>query len=246
MTIPDLAKHPDEVSGMFDRVAAGYDRTNDILSLGAAPQWRRATRRALRITPGMRILDVACGTGTVTRVLADAGAQVTGLDFSHGMIAAARERHPHLEFIQGDATALPFADASFDATTVSFGIRNVQQPQLALREMRRVTRPGGHIVVCEFSTPVMPLMGAAYDLYLDTVMPLVVRLTSSDPAAYTYLARSIEAWPDQRTFAAWLRDAGYTDVEHRNLTGGIVALHRGTNPGAGSGTNPGARSEGAR
>lgn len=218
---------------MFDRVSRGYDLTNDVLSLGVTPYWRMRTRRAIDPHPGQRILDVACGTGTVTRILADHGATVTGLDFSHGMISEAIERHgdhPNITFQQGDATQLPFEDNTFDATTVSFGIRNVQEPKRALAEMLRVTKPGGKILVCEFSHPANSLVGFGYDTYMNVVMPGVVKLVSSDPEAYDYLFRSIQAWPEQATFASWLREAGYEQVAYRNLTYGIVALHRGTKP----------------
>lgn len=233
MAKPDLAKYPDEVSSMFDRVSSKYDLTNDVLSGGLAPSWRVRTRKALAPKPGMQILDVACGTGTVTRLLADHGATVTGIDFSPGMIGEGIRRHgdhPRITFQQGDATELPFDDNTFDATTVSFGIRNVQEPQRALAEMLRVTKPGGRIVVCEFSTPTTAALRWAYDMYMNVVMPTVVKLVSSDPDAYDYLFRSIQDWPDQRTFAGWLRAAGYEHVAHRNLTGGIVALHRGVKP----------------
>lgn len=218
---------------MFDRVSSKYDLTNDVLSGGLAPSWRVRTRKALRPKPGMHILDVACGTGTVSRILADHGATVTGIDFSPGMISEGVARHgdhPGITFQQGDATELPFGDNTFDATTISFGIRNVQEPKRALAEMLRVTKPGGSIVVCEFSTPTTALLRGAYDTYMNVVMPGVVGLVSSDPEAYDYLFRSIQAWPDQRTFASWLREVGYVRVEYRNLTGGIVALHRGRKP----------------
>ena len=233
MTKPDLAKRPADVSSMFDRVSSKYDLTNDVLSGGLAPSWRVRTRKALRPKPGMHILDVACGTGTVSRILADHGATVTGIDFSPGMISEGVARHgdhPGITFQQGDATELPFGDNTFDATTISFGIRNVQEPKRALAEMLRVTKPGGSIVVCEFSTPTTALLRGAYDTYMSVVMPGVVGLVSSDPEAYDYLFRSIQAWPDQRTFASWLREVGYVRVEYRNLTGGIVALHRGRKP----------------
>lgn len=233
MTKPDLAKRPADVSSMFDRVSSKYDLTNDVLSGGLAPSWRVRTRKALRSKPGMHILDVACGTGTVSRILADHGATVTGIDFSPGMISEGVARHgdhPGITFQQGDATELPFDDNTFDATTISFGIRNVQEPGRALAEMLRVTKPGGSIVVCEFSTPTTALLRGAYDTYMNVVMPGVVGLVSSDPEAYDYLFRSIQAWPDQRTFASWLREVGYVRVEYRNLTGGIVALHRGRKP----------------
>ena len=233
MTKPDLAKRPADVSSMFDRVSSKYDLTNDVLSGGLAPSWRVRTRKALQPKPGMHILDVACGTGTVSRILADHGATVTGIDFSPGMISEGVARHgdhPGITFQQGDATELPFGDNTFDATTISFGIRNVQKPKRALAEMLRVTKPGGSIVVCEFSTPTTALLRGAYDTYMNVVMPGVVGLVSSDPEAYDYLFRSIQAWPDQRTFASWLREVGYVRVEYRNLTGGIVALHRGRKP----------------
>lgn len=229
----DLEKRPDEVSAMFDRVSARYDLTNDVLSLGVTPYWRRRTREAIDPKPGDLILDVAAGTGTVSRILADFGASVTALDFSAGMIHEARRRHgghPLIEFLQGDATQLPFPDNTFDTTTVSFGLRNVQEPKRALAEMFRVTKPGGKIVICEFSTPTNPAFAKLYDWYMTTVRPVVVNLVSSDPEAYEYLFDSIKAWPDQRELAGWLREAGYRQVAHRNLAYGIAALHRGVKP----------------
>ena len=229
----DLAKHPAEVSAMFDRVSPRYDLTNDVLSLGITPYWRRRTRQAIDPKPGDLILDVAAGTGTVSRILADCGAEVTALDFSAGMIAEARRRHgdhPLIEFTQGDATDLPFPDNTFDVTTVSFGLRNVQEPKKALTEMYRVTKPGGRIVICEFSTPTHDQFSQLYDWYMDTVRPGVVKLVSSDPEAYQYLFESIKAWPNQRELAAWLRETGYREVAYRNLANGIAALHRGTKP----------------
>lgn len=229
----DLEKRPDEVSAMFDRVSTRYDLTNDVLSLGVTPYWRRRTREAIDPKPGDLILDVAAGTGTVSRILADFGASVVALDFSAGMIHEARRRHgghPLIEFLQGDATQLPFDDNTFDTTTVSFGLRNVQEPKRALAEMHRVTRPGGKIVICEFSTPTNPVFGNLYDWYMTTVRPVVVNLVSSDPEAYEYLFDSIKAWPDQRELAGWLRAAGYQKVAHRNLAYGIAALHRGVKP----------------
>lgn len=233
MSKADLDKRPADVSAMFDRVSRQYDITNDVLSMGVAPYWRTRTRRAIDPKPTERILDVAAGTGTVSRILADEGAVVTALDFSAGMIAEGircHGDHPRIEFVQGDATDLPFDDNTFDATTVSFGLRNVQEPRKALAEMFRVTRPGGRIVICEFSTPPNAVMNAGYNAYMSTAMPAIVKLVSSDPEAYDYLFDSIKAWPDQRTLAGWLRDAGYTDVAYRNLTYGISALHRGTKP----------------
>ena len=230
MTSADLGKDPNEVAAMFDDVAPGYDRTNAILSMGASSLWRIATVRALGIAPGDRVLDIAAGTGTSSAAIARTGARVTALDFSAGMVAVGRQRHPEIEFVEGDATKLPFDDASFDAVTISFGLRNVNDPHAALAEMRRVLVPGGRLVICEFTTPPNGLMRGAYDFYLAKVMPRIVTLSSTNPEAYTYLMESIRDWPAQAVLAGWIRDAGFTGVGYRNLTGGVVALHRGTNP----------------
>ncbi|KAB1656665.1 class I SAM-dependent methyltransferase [Pseudoclavibacter chungangensis] len=233
MTKADLEKRPSQVSAMFDRVSTHYDRTNDVLSLGAAPLWRRQTRLAVKARPGERVLDVAAGTGTMSALFAEDGAKVTALDFSHGMLEEGVRRHggdAGITFVHGDATQLPFEDGTFDATTISFGLRNVQQPKLALAEMRRVTKPGGRIVVSEFSTVTNPVVRVGYDVYMATLMPLVVRLVSSDPEAYEYLHETIQAWPDQPTLAAWLRGAGFERVKYRNLSSGIAALHKGFVP----------------
>jgi len=214
---------------MFDRVAAGYDRTNTVLSVGNAPLWRVATTKAVDPKPGERILDVAAGTGTSSASLAKSGASVVAADFSPGMIEVGRARQahvPNLVFVEADATALPFDDESFDAVTISFGLRNVNEPKHALAEFLRVTKPGGRLVVCEFSHPPTAVVRAGYDFYQRVVMPPLVKLTSSNDTAYDYLNESINAWPDQRTLAAWIREAGWTGVQWRNLTLGVVALHR--------------------
>lgn len=220
---------------MFDRVSKHYDRTNDILTVGTAVHWRAQTRLAVRPRAGERILDVAAGTGTVSRLLADAGAEVVALDFSEGMIQEGIRRHgdhPRIRFVQGDATALPFDEGSFDAVTVSFGLRNVQQPKRALAEMLRVLRPAGRLVICEFSRVTSAPLRAAYGAYLKGIAPAVVRAVSSDPDAYRYLGESIEAWPEQPVLARWLREAGFERVKYRNLTFGMVALHKGFKPAA--------------
>ncbi len=218
---------------MFDEVAAHYDRTNTLLSVGNASLWRVATTKAVNPQSGERILDIAAGTGTSSAALAHNGAHVVAADFSAGMIEVGRARHAHnehIDFVQADATALPFQDNEFDAVTISFGLRNVVEPKKALAEFYRVTKPGGRVVICEFSTPPLTLVRQSYFAYLNHVMPRVVRLASSNAEAYDYLGESIAAWPTQRVLSGWLRSAGYSAVAYRNLTLGIVALHRGTKP----------------
>lgn len=218
---------------MFDEVAAHYDRTNALLSVGNASLWRIATTKAVNPQAGERILDIAAGTGTSSAALAHGGAHVVAADFSAGMIEVGKARHAHnanIEFVQADATALPFADNEFDAVTISFGLRNVVEPKKALAEFYRVTKPGGRVVICEFSTPPLALVRQSYFAYLNHIMPRVVRLASSNAEAYDYLGESIAAWPTQLVLSGWLRTAGYSDVAYRNLTLGIVALHRAIKP----------------
>lgn len=214
---------------MFDEVAPRYDLTNAVLSLGNSGLWRIATTRAIAPRPGEHILDVAAGTGTSSAAIAKSGANVVAADFSPGMIAEGRRRHartPRLTFHEADATRLPFDDNQFDAVTISFGLRNVVDVEAALSEFLRVTRPGGRLVICEFSTPPHRAWNAIYGFYQKRVMPLMARLFSSHSSAYDYLNESIRAWPQQAELAQRIRDAGYADVAWRNLTGGIVALHR--------------------
>ncbi|MHB1234238.1 MAG: bifunctional demethylmenaquinone methyltransferase/2-methoxy-6-polyprenyl-1,4-benzoquinol methylase UbiE [Microbacteriaceae bacterium] len=227
MATADMSKQPDEVAAMFDGVAKHYDRTNSLLSMGNAFLWRRAAVHAIAPQPGERILDIAAGTGTSSALLARSGAEVVAVDFSAGMVELGRRRHPQVSFILADATALPFEDGEFDAVTVSFGLRNVEDPRKALAEMYRVLKPGGRVVICEFSTPPRAIFRAGYGAYLKFVMPAVVDIASSNPEAYGYLADSIRQWPDQATLSQWLRTAGFTRVAYRNLTMGVVALHRG-------------------
>ena len=218
---------------MFDQVSTHYDRTNAVLSVGQDALWRIATTKAVNPQPGERILDVAAGTGTSSAALTKTGAHVVAADFSAGMIAVGRERQAGnslVEFVQADATALPFADNEFDAVTISFGLRNVVEPKKALAEFYRVTKPGGRVVICEFTTPPFAPFRAVYFAYLTYVMPKIVRLASSNVEAYDYLGESIKAWPKQTELSAWLRRAGYTSVAYRNLTFGIAALHRGVKP----------------
>ncbi|MDH6141251.1 demethylmenaquinone methyltransferase/2-methoxy-6-polyprenyl-1,4-benzoquinol methylase [Kitasatospora sp. GP30] len=227
VTRANLDKQPHEVAAMFDDVAAKYDLTNEVLSLGQARFWRRAVAEAVAAEPGQLVLDLGAGTGTSSLPFQEAGAQVVPCDFSIGMLAEGKRRHPELALTAGDATRLPFADGSFDAVTISFALRNVQETEAALREMLRVTKPGGKVVICEFSTPTWSPFRTVYTEYLMRALPPVATRVSSNPDAYVYLAESIRAWPDQAELAAKLQRAGWQKVAWRNLTGGVVALHRG-------------------
>ncbi|WP_434316357.1 demethylmenaquinone methyltransferase [Leifsonia sp. P73] len=233
MSKADLSKQPSQVAAMFDEVSTHYDRTNTVLSMGNATLWRLATTRAVGPRAGETILDVAAGTGTSSASLARNGASVVAADFSEGMIEVGRRRqagNPFVRFVQADATKLPFDDDTFDAVTISFGLRNIVDPRAALAEFYRVTKPGGRVVVCEFSQPPVAAIRAGYGAYLRYGMPVLARVASSNPAAYEYLMESIEAWPNQPALAAWMREAGFERVAWRNLTAGIVALHRGWKP----------------
>ncbi len=229
----DLGKDPKRVSGMFDQVAARYDATNVAMTFGLDAVWRRATTAAVAPQPGERVLDVAAGTAKSSASLAREGASVVAADFSPGMFAEGRRRHGGLrglEFVHADAMELPFDDDSFDAVTISYGLRNVHDPRRALAEFLRVTKPGGRIVVNEFSTPPNPLFRWLYRFYNARILPIVARIVGSNGEAYDYLDESIAAWPDQPTLAGWMREAGWDGVAYRNLTFGIVALHRATKP----------------
>ena len=234
MTRASLDKDPKDVQSMFDHVAARYDLTNDVLSLGQDRYWRREVVRAVAAKPGQRVLDLAAGTGTSSLPFARAGATVVSSDFSLGMLTEGRRRYPQLPFVAGDATTLPFADDSFDAVTISFGLRNVVDVEAALAEMHRVTKPGGRLVVCEFSHPTWAPFRTVYVEYLMRALPPVARRVSSAPDAYVYLAESIRAWPTQPELAAQIAAAGWTKPAWRNLSGGIVALHRATAGAAGA------------
>jgi demethylmenaquinone methyltransferase / 2-methoxy-6-polyprenyl-1,4-benzoquinol methylase len=226
VTRADLHKAPADVQAMFDDVADRYDITNDILSMGQDRRWRKAVSSAVDARPGQRVLDLAAGTGTSSEPFADAGAYVVPCDFSLGMLQVGKQARPWLPFVAGDATRLPFADDSFDAVTISFGLRNIVDPGAGLAEMLRVTKPGGTLVVCEFSSPTWRPFRTVYVEYLMRALPSVARAVSSNPEAYVYLAESIRAWPDQRGLAQRIETAGWGGCEWRNLSGGIVALHR--------------------
>ncbi|REJ07886.1 class I SAM-dependent methyltransferase [Microbacterium bovistercoris] len=229
----DLGKDPARVSGMFDQVAAGYDRTNTVMTVGNDALWRAATTRAVAPRRGERILDLGAGTASSSASLAASGADVVAADFSPGMLEEGRRRHgdlPNLSFVQADATDLPFGDAEFDAVTMSYSLRNVQDPKKAIAELFRVTKPGGRLVINEFSTPPSPIFRAFFGFYNSQVLPRVARVAGTNGEAYDYLNESIREWPDQKTLAAWLREAGWIDVAWRNLSFGIVALHRARKP----------------
>jgi demethylmenaquinone methyltransferase/2-methoxy-6-polyprenyl-1,4-benzoquinol methylase len=228
VTRAHLDKQPHEVAAMFDGVASRYDLTNTVLSFGRDRGWRRATRLALALEPGERVLDLGAGTGVSTEELGRSGAYAVGADLSFGMLAAGHRTRPGLPLLGADALRLPFADATFDAVTISFALRNVVDNEAALREMARVARPGGRLVVCEFSHPTWAPFRTAYLSYLMRALPEVARRVASNPDAYVYLAESIRAWPDQRGLSARIAANGWGRVAWRNLTGGVVALHRAT------------------
>ncbi|MEX2985262.1 demethylmenaquinone methyltransferase [Streptomyces sp. C36] len=230
MTRASLDKQPHEVAAMFDDVAAKYDLTNDVISLGQARLWRKAVAQAVAARPGQKVLDLAAGTGTSSLPFVADGAYVVPCDFSLGMLREGKKRNPWLPLTAGDATKLPFADDVFDAVTISFGLRNVQETDTALRELLRVTKPGGRVVICEFSQPTWAPFRTVYTEYLMRALPPIARTVCSNPDAYVYLAESVREWPDQPALAARLQSAGWSDVAWRNLTGGIVALHRGFKP----------------
>lgn len=221
-----LEKRRADVATMFDGVAGRYDLMNDLLTGGMQRQWRRELEHALAPRPGQKILDLAAGTGMSSRRLADAGALVVPADLSFNMLSEGRKRQPDLPFVNADALQLPFADDTFDAVTISYGLRNVEDTPAALAEMLRVTAPGGRVVIAEFSTPTWPPFEAVYRAWIRAALPAAAKPFSSNPSAYVYLSESILAWPDQASLAELLRAAGWRHVEWKNLTGGIVALHR--------------------
>ncbi len=228
MARAELDKQPTDVQRMFDAVAKRYDVTNDVLSLGQDRRWRRDVIDAVDAAYDDLVLDLAAGTGTSSQPFADQGAMVVPCDFSLGMLKVGKSARPALPFTAGDATKLPFADNTFDAVTISFGLRNIVDPERGLQEMRRVTRPGGRLVVCEFSHPTWTPFRTVYMEYLMKALPTISRAVSSSPDAYVYLAESIRAWPDQQGLADLIALAGWRAPEWCNISGGVVALHRAT------------------
>jgi demethylmenaquinone methyltransferase / 2-methoxy-6-polyprenyl-1,4-benzoquinol methylase len=216
---------PDAVRTMFDRIAPVYDVMNRAMSAGLDQRWRRLTAHAV-VRPGDRVLDACCGTGDLALAAAAEGGRVTGLDFSEPMLARARRKSTAIEWVRGDLLELPFADASFDAATIGFGVRNVLDLDRALSELRRVLRrPGGRLAILEITRP-SGVLAPFYRLWFDTLVPLVGKLLPGG-SAYTYLPASVRRFPGPEELAALLRRIGFTDVRYRLLAGGIVALHIG-------------------
>ena len=227
MSRANLSKDPDEVAAMFDGVAKRYDLVNDLLSLGRTKAWRKAATKIIAPAPGMQILDLAAGPGSSSEPLHKAGATVFATDFSEGMLAVGRKSRPYLNFSKADALNLPFEANRFDVVTISYGLRNTVDYPKALAEALRVTKPGGRMVVVEFSHPTWRPFRTIYTEYLMKALPAIARKTSSNPDAYVYLAESIRAWPNQNSLAAAMEEAGWSQVSWKNLTGGVVAVHSG-------------------
>lgn len=227
MSRANLSKDPDEVAAMFDGVAKRYDLVNDLLSLGRTKAWRRAATKIIAPAPGMQILDVAAGPGSSSEPLHKAGATVFATDFSEGMLAVGRKSRPYLNFSKADALNLPFEANRFDVVTISYGLRNTSDYPKALAEALRVTKPGGRMVVVEFSHPTWRPFRTLYTEYLMKALPAIARKSSSNPDAYIYLAESIRAWPDQKALADAMEKAGWSQISWKNLTGGVVAVHSG-------------------
>jgi demethylmenaquinone methyltransferase/2-methoxy-6-polyprenyl-1,4-benzoquinol methylase len=213
---------------MFDEVAAGYDRMNAVMTFGQERRWRRIVARELGVRPHDRVLDLAAGTGASSVPFRRAGGTVIACDFSAGMLRVGRSKHPEIAFVAGDALALPFADAAFDAVTISFGLRNVADVDAALAELARVTRPDGRLVVLETSAPEQPALRRAHGLYVDGVLPRLARLASTNADAYGYLAESVGAWPAPQPLAERIETAGWSEVTWHRLMLGAVAIHRAT------------------
>lgn len=228
MSRASLDKEPHAVAAMFDEVAPKYDRTNTVIALGLDKRWRSATRKAVHAGPGERVLDLAAGTAVSTVEYARSGAWCLAADFSLGMLRSGRKRN--VPKVAADALRLPFTEDAFDVVTVSFGLRNFADTAEAAAEMLRVTKPGGRLVICEFSTPPNRLIRWLYFNLVLRMLPVIARKVSSNPEAYTYLPESIRNWPRQRELARIIADAGWSEVEWRNLNFGVATLHRAVKP----------------
>ena len=226
----DLNKVPEEIASMFDSVASRYDMMDALMTGGLNNVWMVALRKAVAPHPGERILDLAAGTGTSSAALAKGGAEVVSCDLSEGMIEVGRQRHPEIEFVHGNAMDLDFEDGTFDAVTISWGLRNIPDPALALREMMRVVRPRGRLVVVGVSTPTSRGCRGLSNAYQSTVMPALARVASTNDGAYDYLVESIRQWPAQEEVGRIIAANGWREVEYRNLTGGIACMHRAVKP----------------
>ncbi|MBK7877914.1 MAG: bifunctional demethylmenaquinone methyltransferase/2-methoxy-6-polyprenyl-1,4-benzoquinol methylase UbiE [Planctomycetes bacterium] len=225
---------PRQVRAMFARIAGSYDLLNRVLSLGIDQRWRKAMLAAAGDVEGRVVVDACCGTGDVAFTFARAGAHVVGVDFTPEMLRRAeRKKDPRVPpsvFAHGDALSLPVKSASADLCTNAFGIRNVQDRRAGLREMRRVLRPGGRVVILEFTMPPGAILGALYRFYFTRVLPFVGRLVSKDDDAYSYLPRTVLAWPSPTEFQREMEREGLVDCGHRLLTRGIACLHWGRVP----------------
>ncbi|HKG09297.1 MAG TPA: bifunctional demethylmenaquinone methyltransferase/2-methoxy-6-polyprenyl-1,4-benzoquinol methylase UbiE [Gaiellaceae bacterium] len=212
----------DGVRAMFDRIAPVYDTMNRVMTAGLDQRWRGATARAV-VRPGDSVLDACCGTGDLAVAAARKGGRVTGLDFSERMLERARRKAPELEWVEGDVLALPFADGSFDAATVGFGVRNLDDLERGLAELRRVLRPGGRVGVLEITQP-RGALRPFYRLWFDRIVPLLGRVLPGG-SAYTYLPASVRRFPAPDELSGMLERAGFADVRYRTFAAGIVALH---------------------
>ena len=209
---------------MFDRIAPVYDAMNRIMTAGLDQRWRRETARAV-VRPGDAVLDACCGTSDLAVAAARAGGRVTGLDFSERMLERARRKEPSIEWVEGDLLALPFSDGSFDAATVGFGVRNVEDLERALGELRRVLRPGGRVAILEITQP-RGALAPFYRLWFDRIVPLLGRVLPGG-SAYTYLPASVRRFPGPEALAELVTASGFRDVRYRTFAAGIVALHTG-------------------
>lgn len=223
---------PAQVRPMFGRIARHYDLLNHLLTAGIDRRWRAAAVRAAGPLEGRVAVDACCGTGDLTLALERAGAVTVGVDFTPQMLTRAVAKSPRRQFMQGDALQLPLPDRSADVATVAFGIRNVADRAEGIRELARVVRPGGRVVVLELSTPPGAILGGLYRLYFTRILPLIGRLVSGDGGAYRYLPETVLAWPRPDEFAGEMEAAGLVDVEYRLLSRGICALHVGRKSGA--------------
>lgn len=229
------AEHARRVRAMFAGIAGRYDLLNHLLSGNVDKRWRRRVARELKpsMNEGALVLDVACGTGDLALTLDEEGAaRIVGVDFCRPMLEIARSKAATasvtIPFVEGDALRLPFAAESFDAVTIAFGLRNLAGVAEGLRELRRVLKRGGRLVVLEFSSPVVPGFRAAFNFYFTRILPRIGGLVSGSRGAYEYLPDSVTKFPDQKRLTALMREAGFDGVDYKNLTGGIAAIHTGT------------------